>query len=207
MSPSIAIITRLSYDKPFTPNQRERFSEFVNSLKFQCYTDFKVYLLMYGVRAYNSCEQNRRTVQEFVGDDPRFIVADPERNTFDIEVRLDYDDQVSEVFVQDIVNHYERVGLDNFILSYQPTIIDTNTGDEYRHPSRYSSVCPSMCMALIQKKEKRFGVYDRPHNFMAKETGYEVYVRPEGLYWLQVHGNNTLSKLPPKSMRIHESNR
>lgn len=203
-APSIAIITRLAFDKPFTDNQRERFSEFVNSMKFQVYRDFKVYFLMDSVRNFKGCEENKRTVQEFIKGDDTFIIDDPERFKYDIEVRVDYDDQVSEIFVQDLVNIYNQSKEDNVLVSYQPLLIDTNTGDVYRNPLTYSKICPSMCMALIQKKIKGFGVYDRPHNFMAKETGFNVVVRPEGFYYLQVHGENTLSKLPSKLYKVHE---
>lgn len=204
MKPSIAIITRMAFDKPFTENQRERFSEFVNSIRFQSYRHFKVYLLMDSVRNFKGCEENKRTVKEFLKDDELFVIADPERFAFDIEVRVDFDDQVSETFVHDIVQQHDSVP-NNIIVSYQPVIIDTTSGDLYHNPLRYNRSNPSMCMALIQKGEKKFGVYDRPHNFMSVETGFNVVVRPEGFYWLQAHGENTLTQLPPIKYRYFEN--
>ena len=154
------------------------------------------------VRNFKGCPENKRTVRDFVRDDDRFIVADTDRFKYDIEVRLDFDDQVSEVFVHNLVTQYNTMKGDNAIVSYQPLIVDCNTGDMYRHPSVYSKDCPSMCMALIQKKEKRYGVYDRPHNLMQQETGYPVIVIPEAYYYLHVHGENTLSQLPDKKYKI-----
>ena len=204
MNPSIAIITRLSFDKPFIENQRERFSEYINSLKFQINNEFTVYLLMDSVRNFKGCEENKKIVSRFIKGDERFKIQDTERFQYDIEVRLDFDDRISEVFTLDLLKAYKETK-DNSIVSYQPTIIDCNTGDLYHNPLTYGRSNPSMCMALIQKGIKNFGVYDRPHNFMSQETGYEVIVRPEGFFFLQVHGENTLSQLPSKEYRYFKA--
>ena len=200
--PSIAIITRMAFSDKLTVNQLQRFEEYLTCLNSQTYTDFKVYLIVDKVRDFVGSEMNKVFISGLAEKVLQVHLRDPERFKHDIEVRLDYDDLVSPDFVQDLVDNYNTWNLDNFIISYQPIVYDVKTGDKYHHPSTYSTDCPSMCMALVQKGEKKYGVYDRPHNLMQQETGFQVVVEDEGFYYLQVHGQNTLSKLPKKENLI-----
>lgn len=194
----IALITRMSFKADLTDVQIHCFRSYLESLSLQSYKDFTVYILANSVRAYKGSQSNREFIKEIVEPYPFVKVADPERFKYDIEIRLDYDDVVSHGFILDVIATAKATNLDTFVISYQPIKVDVNTGDHYRNPLTYSSVCPSMCMALVQKKAKTKGVYDRPHNFMADHVG-KCIVRPEGYFYLQVHGENTLSELPPKS--------
>ncbi len=198
---NVALITRMSFKADLTDVQLHCFRSYLEALGLQSYKDFTVYLLANSVRAYKGSAANREFIREIVEPYPFVKVADPERFKYDIEIRLDYDDVVNHDFILDVVATAKATRLDTFVISYQPIKVDVNTGNYYRNPLTYSSVCPSMCMALVQKKVKTKGVYDRPHNFMADHVG-QCVARPEGFFYLQVHGENTLSELPPKSYKI-----
>ena len=208
--PTVAIIIRMAFQKDLTENQIQRFRNMLSSLMFQNYFSHEVYILPYKVRNFLGSSTNYNTIKKNInemrnltlGRTGAYILGDSPRFKYDIEIRLDYDDIVTPNFITDIVEQYHARSEETFIVSYQPTIVDVATGDHYRHPSKYSEDCPSMCMALIQKGEKNFGVYDRPHNKMKQEIGCPVVVRPEGFFYLQVHGENTLSKLPGKQYKL-----
>lgn len=203
----------MSFKEDLTRNQLELFEQHLDSLMSQTYDDFEVYYLTTSVRNFKGSYKNGVFIDNTIeykesmrairteSVSGLYFTVDPRRLYSDIEVRLDYDDTVSPDFVEDIVDQYHKSKEDTFVLSYQPIIIDTKTGDKYNHPSKYSEDCPSMCCALIQKGEKTKGVYDRPHNYMAKHVG-KCIVRPAGLYFLKVHGENTLSTLPGKQYLI-----
>lgn len=195
MKPTIAIITRLSFSEPLTLNQVEVFTNYVNGVMNQTNKDFKVYLLMNSVRDFVGCQENRRDVGLVLAKNDLIHLEDPERFKYDIEIRLDYDDIIAPGFIQDVVDTYHGYDNDEMIVSYQPTYLDAVTGEEKERTDKYSEDCPSMCMALIQKGEKKYGVYDRPHNLMSQETNFPVVVQPEGLYYLVCHEENTLSKM------------
>jgi hypothetical protein len=192
---TIAIITRLSFSELLTKRQLEVFTNYVSSIMNQTNKDFKVYLLMNEVRAFKGCQENRDTLGVLFENNPIIFVEDPERFKYDVEVRLDYDDIIAPSFIQDIVDQCEGHKNDELIISYQPTYLDYQTGEEKLRSDKYSEECPSMCMALVQKNEKKFGVYDRPHNLMSQETQFPVVVQPEGFYYLVVHGENELSTM------------
>ena len=202
--PSIAIITRMAFPEALTINQLERFEEYVTCINSQTYKDFDCFILADKVRSYEGSAMNKVFIEGLTRSVEQIKVEDPERFKYDIELRLDYDDCISPDLVQDLVDHYNTWNVDNFIVSYQPIIYDVNTDKKYRHPSTYSEDCPSMCMAIVQKGKKTRGVYDRPHNLMHNETGWPVVVEKEGFYYLQVHGQNTLSQIPDKSYLIKD---
>lgn len=207
--PTIAVIVRMAFEKDLTETQLKAFSHHLESLVHQqTKVTPTIFYLVDSVRDFKGSKQNRSMIALYVSscksiyDYPIIILGNSLRFKYDIEIRLDYDDTVSPDFIQDVVDQYHNTKEETFIVSYQPVIVDTKTGNQYRHPSKYSEDCPSMCMALIQKREKKYGVYDRPHNKMQQEIGCKVIVRPEGFFYLQVHGENTLSKLPNESYRI-----
>lgn len=199
----IAIITRMAFEKDLSANQMQLFEEYLIRLNSQTYKNFDVFILADTVRDFKGSKANKDFI-EFQCKRVHFVhVQDPERFAYDIEIRLDYDDVVSPGFMQDVVDQYTESSHENLIISYQPVKVNNETGEQWKHESTYSENCPSMCMALCQKGDKTRGVYDRPHNLMYAETLWPVIVRPEGFYYLMVHDENTLSKLPtnPK-MRI-----
>jgi hypothetical protein len=199
----IAIITRMAFDKDLTKNQTLLFEEYLIRLNSQTYKGFEVFILADSVRAFKGSAKNKQFLEMQCSRLPFVHVKDPERFKYDIEIRLDFDDVVSPGFIQDVLNQYTQSKHDNLIISYQPVMVDNETGEQWKHPSQYSKDCPSMCMALCQKGDKARGVYDRPHNLMYNETKWPVIVRPEGFFYLTVHEENALSTLPtdPK-MRI-----
>ena len=198
---NIAVITRMSFKNDLTDVQIHCFRSYLEALSLQDYKDFTVYLLANSVRAYKGSAENREFIKEIVEPYPFVKVADPKRFKYDVEIRLDYDDVVSHDFISDVYKTAQDTEKETFVISYQPIKVDVYTGDYYRNPLTYSTICPSMCMALVQKDQKTKGVYDRPHNFMSDHVG-ECIVRPEGFFYLQVHGENTLSQLPPKSFKL-----
>ena len=198
---NIAVITRMSFKADLTDVQIHCFRSYLEALSLQDHKEFTVYLLANSVRNYEGSQSNREFIKEIVEPYPFVKVADPKRFRYDVEIRLDYDDVVSHDFISDVYKTAQDTEKETFVISYQPIKIDVYTGDQYRNPLRYSTICPSMCMALVQKNQKTKGVYDRPHNFMADHVG-KCIVRPEGYYYLQVHGENTLSELPPKSFKL-----
>lgn len=194
--PSIAIITRMAFKDLLTPNQMERFREYLTCIHSQTYKDFSVYILADKVRNFQGNPDNLLFINLAAKGVEQIKIEDPERFKYDIEVRLDYDDLISPQFVENLVDHFNTWQIDNYIISHQPIIHDVNTDQNYTHPSQYSEECASMCMALVQKGKKTRGVYDRPHDLMVHDTGWPCIVEGEGYYYLQVHGQNTLTQLP-----------
>lgn len=198
---NIALITRMSFKADLTDVQIHCFRSYLESLSLQSYKEFTVYILANSVRAYKGSQSNREFIKEIVEPYPFVKVADPERFKYDIEIRLDYDDIVSHGFILDVIATAKATNLDTFVISYQPIYYDSYKDEYYKGPIDYNKNCPSMVMALVQKKEKTKGVYDRPHNIYHQHVS-EIVERPTGYAYLQVHGENKKNQIPPKSFKL-----
>ncbi len=199
----LAIIVRMAFEKELTPIQIRQFKDvFLKSVGNQTRKDFKVYILADQVRNFKGSRANRTLIEELTKDYPNIYVKDPERRVFDIEVRCDFDDELAPNFVEKVFQEAERPQ-STFLLSFQPIIVDSNTGTKYKNPQKYDSKGASMCCALIQKGEKKFGVYDRPHIKMPSHVGI-CHPIGEGYFFLHAHGENLLTKIPCKAVPIRQ---
>src|SRR5690606_26884623 len=109
--------------------------------------------------------------------------------TYDVEVRLDSDDDVIPTFVEylkDVASKEE-----NILVNFKP--LKRINGLDYYHERDYNNNCTSMFIALIQTGEKTKCVHDRPHSVMGKHIGKVLTVK-EGYCFLNIHENNMTSK-------------
>ena len=207
-SPTIAIITRMSFEKDLTEVQLRQFKDvYLKSLANQEYKAFTVYILANKVRDFIGSEKNRETIKEIVSTcDFDIRVEDSEKHKYDIEFRLDFDDEIVPNFTKVLVEQYHRYPHDTYLLNFQPVICDNSTGlvkdrRYYQNPRKYDSNGASMCIALIQKGEKKHWVYQRPHIAMAKHVG-RVYNMGQGFFYLHAHGENALTRVPGNAIPI-----
>ena len=185
----------MAFEKDLTPVQIRQFKEvFLPSLQNQVYKDFTLFILADNVRAFKGSESNKNIIKGICSHfSINCTTKAPERFKYDVEIRLDYDDEVSPMFLQRVVSEYKS-GPETFLLSFTPTVVDSKTGQKHKHRHNYSGNFPSMCIALIQKGIKMLGVYDRPHIKMGKHVGSGKTIE-KGYFFLHVHGENTLSKI------------
>lgn len=191
--PTVAIITRMAFDKPLTDVQWHQFTNvYLPSLAAQKDKRFVVYLLVDKVRNFRGSAENRKRIEEAVAAYPFVRVEDPVKHFYQVEVRLDYDDQVSDDFVESIKMiveaNFRRT--EPYLLSYQPMRVWK--GNHFRYHRTYDKKCTSMCLALVQNEKKDNWVYQRPHNLMPQEVP-DVVVIGAGHYFWHDHGEN-LSK-------------
>ena len=198
---NIAVITRMSFKADLTDVQIHCFRSYLEALSLQDYKEFTVYLLANSVRAYKGTAENREFIKEIVEPYPFVKVADPKRFKYDVEIRLDYDDVVSHDFISDVYKTAQDTEKETFVISYQPILYNNFTDEYYKGPIDYNGNCPSMVMALVQKKAKTKGVYDRPHNLYHEHINY-IIQKPTGFAYLQVHGENEKNAIPPKSFKL-----
>jgi hypothetical protein len=123
------------------------------------------------------------------------------QNNITIQTRHDCDDIMSPEYISTIHNLYElnKKKYNDFILNFQPTKLDLNTGNEYTHSRDYSRVC-SMFSTLIQNEVKH-GIMDVMHDHLKRLSKNVIYIN-DNYVKLGLHGNNTLSKLSPNDTLI-----
>ena len=198
---NIALITRMSFKVDLTAIQLHCFTAYLEALALQDSKDFTVYILANSVRNYKGSQANKRLIRQLTKNYPFVKIADPKRFTYDVEIRLDYDDVVSHEFISDVIKTAQDTEKETFVVSYQPIYYDSNNDAFYKGPLDYNENCPSMVMALVQKNQKTKGVYDRPHNLFHLHVK-NVVNRPTGFAYLQVHGENEKNAIPPKSYKL-----
>ena len=190
----------MAFDKDLTKVQIRQFKLFLNSIKNQTRQDFEVYILANQVRNFKGSEANRAVIKELTKDYPNVHVKDPKRFAFEVEIRCDFDDELAPNFIEKIYQEYKRYDT-TYLVSFQPILVDSKTGQKYRNPQKYDSRGASMCCALFQKGIKRLGIYDRPHIKMPAHVG-KCYPIGEGYFFLHAHGENLLTRLDKKRASV-----
>ena len=185
-----AILTRFCYtDKVSSDRLQLLQTKFIDSLKKQTVKDFDIHVFcdeLLGVKGHSS---NLELVKSLDWEGLNVYFDKFEKFTYDIEVRLDSDDEVIPTFVsflQDVATKEENV-----LVNFKP--IKRVKGADYKHERDYNEHCTSMFIALIQTKEKTKCIHDRPHSVMGKHIG-KVFTVKEGYCILNIHENNMTSK-------------
>jgi len=122
-------------------------------------------------------------------------------NQINLQTRHDCDDFMKENYIEFLQNRSEsqRMSLNDFIITFQPSKLDFQTGREYKHERDYSKVC-SMFSTLFQKNVSR-GIMDEMHDHLTRITRNVIYIN-EPYVKLVIHSNNLHSKLHQSNIQI-----
>lgn len=123
------------------------------------------------------------------------------KNGYNIQTRHDCDDYMSPNYIQFIQNKVteNEKNLDKFIITFQPTKLDFNTGKEFLHERDYSRVC-SMFSTIYQRNVQN-GIFDVMHDQLSRLTRNIFYIK-ENYVKLVIHSSNLHSKLSQNNIII-----
>jgi hypothetical protein len=186
----VAIITRFCYEEKLTQKRLDLFQyNLIDSLANQTNKDFDLYIItdnLYGKFAH---PDNLELIKSLDFKGMNVFFEDRPKYTYEIEVRVDSDDNLKFDFVEHLI--ITSLGEINALVNYKP--IKVINGVKYFHERDYSDNCASMFIALVQRGIKTKGVYDRPHCEMAKQVNKVITIK-EGYVFLNIHDSNMTSK-------------
>lgn len=119
------------------------------------------------------------------------------KNGYNLQTRHDCDDYMSPNYIDYLQKKSQEYSkkLKDFIITFQPTKLEYETGNEYLHERDYSKVC-SMFSTLYQSEITR-GIHDEQHDLLRRISRNVFYVK-ENYVKLTIHKNNIHSKFNVK---------
>jgi hypothetical protein len=193
----IAVFTRFCYTEKLDKSRLKLMqNNFIASLKNQTFKDFDIFVICKEHLGNIGHPENLELIQNLDFGDLNVYFDGIEKFKYDVEIRLDSDDEVVSTFIEFIKKIAERE--ENVLINFKP--IKRYKGVNYRHERDYNEHCTSMFLALVQRGEKTKCVHDRPHGMMGKHIGKVITIN-EGYVYLKIHDFNMTSKFLGNEIR------
>jgi len=174
---------------------------YIPSLKRQTDSKFKVHIIV-GEEVSCLKRMNWRGLDvEFIGSEGKGFryAADKLIPRSTIQIRMDTDDRVTPGWISSIKSIAERESDDNLVISYRP-FIEGPDGRLSYHKLYHKKDILSNFLALVQKKDKKYHVYQKDHNAMGR-YGKVIRVN-EGYCFLNIHSCNRSSHKWSRKLRL-----
>jgi hypothetical protein len=196
MKPTIIIYSRCHYEEIIPTDTLFCFKNYyLPSISNQKYKDFNVEILSNDNKENNNVLQ--QTIDEYGISNIKIInINNRKKYKYDIEINIDIDDSVMPEFIEEIINQYNTINIDTFLIVFYYLKYNIYSKKVYSPfaPSKENRGFPTPFFAIVQKKEKIFEWGCRKHNEL-DEVIKEVKTITKQICIMNIHNSNAANKL------------
>lgn len=189
---STDVITRFTFNKLEKIRKKLFVENLIPSLLKQEYTDFTLVLCT------SSNTKIKKWIKSVIPNTIKYRFVDvtlddlrPIEHVSDanIQIRLDYDDIVTEKYVSTIVNKWSEATTDSLVVTFAVTKYNIDTKKEYAPKVKYSTKLPSMFSALCQNTIEH-QVYSVQHTELHKLAEKCIFIEEQNICYHVIHTIN-----------------